>query len=360
MNKDRLLRLCQLLKERNCDAYFVTSPANVRYLSGYSGDEAYLLLAPGKYWLITDFRYQELAEQEALDFQVVMHRNGAPSLPQLIHTYCKELGASRLMFEKKHLSFALYDETSQALAGQTTLVPGGGLGEELRFIKDAAETACIRKACAATDRVFEALCNYIRPGVTEKEIAREIAYLIATEGCDNSFDIIIASGVNGSLPHAVPQADKAVARGELVTMDFGCLYQGYHADMTRTVMVGPPADWQKEIYGIVLEANKKAESLIKAGVKGADVDAAARDYITAQGYGQHFGHGLGHGVGLEIHEDPFMSRTCTHDLQSNCVITVEPGIYLPGQGGCRIEDTVLVTETGAEVLFASAKEMIIL
>jgi len=360
MNKERLPKLYRALKEQVCDAYFVTSPANVRYLSGYTGDEAYLLISPEQNWLITDFRYRELAEREAEAFQVVMHRNGAPSLPEVVRQYCGGLGVAKLMFEQQHITYALYAQTAQALSGQTELHPGGGLAEELRYVKDPEEIAKLRTACAATDRVFESICNYIRPGVTEKEIAREMRYLMEQENCDSGFSLIIASGVNGSLPHAVPQADKIVQQGELVTLDFGCLYQGYHADMTRTIMVGRPAEWQKELYAIVLEANRRAEALLKDGVKGAEVDAVARDYIIQQGYGEHFGHGLGHGVGLEIHENPFMSKTCPHTLRSGCVVTVEPGIYLPGRGGCRIEDSVLVTDIGNEVLFSATKEMIIL
>jgi len=360
MNKERLSRLYRSLQEQGCDAYFVTSPANVRYLSGYTGDEAYLLAAPGKNWLITDFRYRELAEREAVAFQVVMHRNSAPALPEVVRQYCEELGAEKLMIEKRHITYAMYAELEKSLSGRTEIAPGNGLAEELRYVKDPEEIVKLRIACSATDRVFSAICDYIRPGVTEKDIAREMRYLIEKENCDNGFSLIVASGVNGSLPHAIPQADKAVQPGELVTLDFGCLYQGYHADMTRTVMVGVPADWQKELYAIVQEANRRAEALIRDGAKGKDVDAAARDYIAAQGYGEHFGHGLGHGVGLEIHEDPFMSRICPHTLQSGCVVTVEPGIYLPGRGGCRIEDSVLVTDDGAEVLFASTKDMVIL
>lgn len=359
MKNTRAAAFYHKLAEQGGGAYLVTAPSNIRYLSGYTGDEAYLLVSPGHNWLITDFRYTEQAEREVCDFEVKLHRNNAPTLPQLILEYCQNLGIDKLIFETEHITYALYAQIAAVLQDRVQMIPGGGLIEELRYCKSPEELDALRVACAATDRVFTKMCGFIRPGLTEKDLARELLYFIGEEHCDNSFPIIIASGVNGSLPHAVP-SDKPVSKGELITMDFGCMYQGYHADMTRTVMLGQPAEWQKELYAIVLEANRRAEALVKAGVPGVEVDAAARDYITEQGYGERFGHGLGHGVGLDIHEKPFMSRTCEQILASGCVVTVEPGIYLPGQGGCRIEDSVLVTEGGAEILFTSTKEMVII
>lgn len=359
MSKHRLSQFRRTLAEAGLDAMFVANRSNVRYLSGYTGDDSYLLITAEKAAFITDFRYSEQAEQECPEFEVVPHRNSAPSLPQVVQSLCREQEARRLAFERKYLQYGLYDDLRSAVGAGVELVPVSGLVEKLRCVKEPAELEKLRLACAATDRAFAAICRYIRPGVTERDVARELYYAIQIQGCESSFRLIVAAGGNGSLPHAIP-SDKVIQPGEFVTIDFGCRYQGYHADMTRTVVVGQPDDKQRKLYRIVLEANLRAQAAIRAGLPTRDGDAAARDYIEAQGYGRNFGHGLGHGVGLDIHEDPFLSRVSEQILQTNCVVTVEPGIYLPGWGGLRIEDTVLVTENGCESLFQTTKELICL
>jgi Xaa-Pro aminopeptidase len=359
MIEARLSALRQALAAEKLDAIFSVDRANIRYLSGYTGDEAYLLIGKDKQFLITDFRYQEQAETECPEYQVTLHHHPAPPLPQVIKNLCAGQGIGRLGFERDHITYAMYDELNQAVADTAQLVPISGLAEGLRYVKSDFEVSMMRMACAATDQVLADICGYIKPGVTEKDVAREMLYFIMKQGCDASFPSIVASGTNGSLPHAIP-TDRQIKEHEFITMDFGCTYAGYHADMTRTVIIGKPDAKQKEIYAIVLEAKQRAEAVLRAGLTGQQVDAVARDFIAGKGYGANFGHGLGHGVGLDIHEQPRLNQSSEQVLQSGCLVTVEPGIYLPGWGGVRVEDTVLVTEAGHENLFYSQRELICL
>lgn len=359
MIKARLNALRQSMAAEKLDAMFFVNRSNIRYLSGYAGDEAYLLISRDRQVLITDFRYQEQAEAECPDYQVVLHQNPTVPWHKLAGDICAEQGVRRLAFERDHITYAMYDELREAIGGIAELVAMSGVAEALRYVKEEREISLMRQACAATDRVFAEICGSIKPGMTEKDLARELLYLIMKQGCEASFSSIVAAGPNGSLPHANP-SDRQIKEHEFITMDFGCAYAGYHADMTRTVIIGRPDAKQKEIYGIVLEAKQRAEKIIRAGLTGREVDAAARDYIAEKGYGENFGHGLGHGVGLDIHEGPRINQNCSQVLKSGCLVTVEPGIYLPGWGGLRIEDTVLVTESGHENLFTSERELICL
>lgn len=359
MIKGRISQLLKRLAELDIDAIFITNQANVRYMSSFSGDESYLLLSPGQQILITDSRYSEQAEQECPDYQIVLHRGKAAPLPQVVAGLCQTNDIKRLAFEQEYLSYALFDQLTQALADNTGLIPASGLIEQLRYIKSADETEALRRACAKTDLAFQQICGKIKPGISEKELAAELLYIIGKLGCESSFPIIIASGVNGSLPHAIP-SDKLLAENEFITMDFGCMYDGYHADMTRTVMLGKPDSKQRDIYNIVLTAKQKAEELIRHGAACKSVDAAARDYIASFGYKENFAHGLGHGVGLDIHEAPSLNASSEQFLQKGNFVTVEPGIYLPGWGGVRIEDTVLVEEDGYENMFTSPLDLLCL
>ena len=356
---DRVNRLCAKLKEQELDALFVTNESNVRYLSGYTNHDACLFIsASGDRRLITDFRYDEQARSECPDYQVLSFVKGRGGIYQTLAAACADNGVQTLGFEAAaitHADFLLLQQT----VPQLKLRDCGPIVESLRYTKDAQEEAMLRYACTATDRVFDKLCAYIRPGITEKQLEWQLLTFINEEGCESSFQPIVVAGERGSLPHGVA-GSRLLQQGDFITMDFGCLHQGYHADMTRTVLLGRPDAKQREIYDIVLEAHLRSLAAVKAGVGGAVVDAAARDYIGERGYGEQFGHGLGHGVGLDIHEDPFMNRSCTHVLEEGCFITVEPGIYLPGWGGVRIEDTVKVTARGGESLFTSSKELICL
>ena len=356
---DRINKLCALLKEKGLDAVFVTNESNVRYLSGYTNHEAYLFIsAGGDRRLITDFRYDEQAREECPDYDVVCFIKGKSGIYQSLSDACAENGVKRLGFEATdmtHANFLLMSET----VAPVEAVDCGPLVESLRYVKDDQEETLLRYACAATDRVFTRICEYIKPGLTEKQLEWQLLTFINEEGCDNSFQPIVVAGERTSLPHGMA-GERQLRKGEFITMDFGCMYQGYHADMTRTVFLGQPDPRQKEIYSIVLEANLLGMASFKAGIPGSLPDAAARDYITERGYGENFGHGVGHGVGLDIHEEPFMGPTCQRALEEGCFVTMEPGIYLPGWGGVRIEDTVKITRDGGESLFTSEKGLICL
>jgi Xaa-Pro aminopeptidase len=359
MHESRLRALINQLESQGMEAILLTSRANIRYLSGFSGDESYLFISSSQQVFITDSRYSEQAQRECPLFDIILHQGRERPLTQLVADLCRKEAIRRLAFESKHTSYALFEQLNKALAEQTQLLPSSGMVEKLRYIKSQQEIELLRHACQMTDIAFEQICEIIRPGISEKELAAELLYIIHNLGCDSSFPIIAASGVNGALPHAIP-SDKLLANNELLTLDFGCQYQGYHADMTRTVCLGQPSARQKEIYDIVLSAKSRAEQLIKAGVSCSEIDAAARGFIISQGYGDNFRHGLGHGVGLEIHEDPLLNPSATQMLHSGVLVTVEPGIYLPGWGGIRIEDTVAVTDDGYQSLFYSPLELLCL
>ena len=356
---ERVDRLCARLQEQGLDAVFITNESNVRYLSGYTNHDAVLFIsAAGERRLITDFRYGEQAEAECPDYQVLASARGKDGRYKVLAQCCAETGVRQLGFEPLAISYGDFLLLQKTL-DRVKLRPVLSLVEDLRYIKDAGEEELLRSACAATDRVFAKLCGFIRPGLTEKELEWELLTLVNREGCDSSFQPIVVAGERGSLPHGVA-GERRLQRGDFVTMDFGCTYQGYRADMTRTVLLGRPTPKQREIYDIVLEAHLRGFAAFKPGVPGRVPDAAARDYITERGYGENFGHGVGHGLGLDIHEEPFMGRTCDKVLEAGCFLTMEPGIYLPGWGGVRIEDTVKITVTGAESLFTSGKELICL
>jgi Xaa-Pro aminopeptidase len=358
----RLAKLREKMAAHNYDALLVVNESNVTYLSGYTNHDSFLFITGNAHGaaniFITDFRYTEQAAAECPDYESVLHRGTAPLLPVRISELCAKYGIKNLAFEYNHIGYARHQEIQQALTG-VEMVASKGLVEELRYIKDEAEGQRLRLACEATDRVFAAVCKFIRPGVTERQVEWEVIRNIREQGCDLSFNPIVVSGIRGSLPHGVAN-DKVVEKGEFITLDFGCLYEGYHADMTRTVFVGEPTAEQRQMYDTVLKAILAAEAFIKDGVTGAATDKVARDLIYQAGYEGRFGHGLGHGVGLDVHENPFMGEVHDFTLQAGNYLTVEPGIYIPGVGGVRIEDVVAVTKDGCDILYSSTKELICL
>ena len=359
MTNDRVNRLTALLREKELDAVFISNESNVRYLSGYTNHDAFLFIAQnGDRRLLTDFRYDEQARTECPDYQVLSFVKGKGGIYQMLEQSCAENGVKRLGFEAAALSHADYLLLTDTVKNVTT-ADCGPLVESLRYVKDEKEEALIRYACTATDRVFSKLCGFIRPGITEKQLEWQLLTIVNEEGCDSSFQPIVVAGEHGSLPHGMAD-ERKLQKGEFITMDFGCMYRGYHADMTRTVFLGRPDAKQKEIYDVVLEAHLRGMDAFKPGIPGSVPDAAARDYITERGYGENFGHGVGHGLGLDIHEEPFMNTSCRHILKEGCFVTMEPGVYLPGWGGVRIEDTVKITRDGGESLFTSEKGLICL
>ncbi len=357
MTQMRLERLRAELDARELDAVLIAKPENRAYLSGFTGSAGLLLISRDRAALITDFRYIEQATAQAPAFDVVkMESTNQAALARLVD----EWGVSRLGFEGDFLTVDDHRNYQQAAAGcQWTSITG--LVEGLRMIKDETEIELMRKAAAIADDAFAQILPLIKPGVLERDLATELEYRMKKLGAEGvAFETIVASGVRSSLPHGVA-SDKPLEQGDLVTFDFGALYQGYCSDMTRTVMVGEPTDKQREIYGIVLEAQKRGVAACRPGITGKELDAVCRSYIAEKGYGEYFGHGTGHGVGRFIHEGPRVSqRGGDVVLQPGMVVTVEPGIYLPGWGGVRIEDMLLITESGAESFTHSPKELLIL
>jgi Xaa-Pro aminopeptidase len=339
----RRSRAQQAIAEVEADAALVTSPANVRYLSGLvSSNAALLIQAAGPAVLATDSRYAEAAERDCADLELAVERQVETALAGV----AARAGCRVLAFEAQDLTverFAVL-EASEVYDGaqQPQLVPLGHLVETLRMIKDESEIELLGRACAITSAAFESLLDAVRPGQTERGFAVALERAMVDLGAEGlAFDTIVASGPNGAIPHHHP-SDRPFERGDLVTVDCGARYEGYHADMTRTVAVGEPATWQREIYELVAAAQLAGILAAVPGADVCDVDSAARDMIEAAGHGPHFQHGLGHGVGLEVHEAPMMGYGRTGRLVDRVPVTVEPGVYLPARGGVRIEDTLVV------------------
>jgi Xaa-Pro aminopeptidase len=347
----RLASLRAKMDEEDLEALWVTGPANRRYLTGFTGTSGYVLVTLHKAVFFTDFRYMEQAAGQVKNCEIRQH--GPNVLPDL-KAALEEERIVRLGFEQEHVSYGTYLELARDLPG-VELVPAKGLVEQLRMVKDAGEVEILRQAARIADEAFEHILSFVRPGVTEKEVAWELETFMRSKGADSaSFDTIVASGARSALPHGVA-SDKPIAEGELVTFDFGAYYRGYCSDLTRTVMVGKETGKHREIYDIVLEAQMHALENLRPGMTGKEADALTRNIIQRYGYSDYFGHGTGHGIGLEIHEAPWLSVTGETVLQPGMTVTVEPGIYLPGFGGVRIEDDVVITDTGAERLTASPK-----
>lgn len=351
----RLAKLRERLAANNLDAAFLYSKENRRYISGFTGSTGYVVVTAKKAYFITDFRYKDQAQEQCKGFEVIIH--GSSALMSEIKKAVLDNGVKRIGIEDNFMTVAMYESLKCNLEG-VEIAPLKDMMEVIRMIKDADEVANIEKAANIADIAFNHILGFIKPGVTEKEVALELEYAMKKNGAtDCSFESIVASGVRSSLPHGV-FTEKVINNGEFLTLDFGCVYNGYCSDMTRTVFVGKADEKQKEIYNTVLEAQERALEQIKPGLLGKDVDKVARDIITAAGYGENFGHGLGHGVGLAVHEEPRVSPLGERILEAGMIITDEPGIYISEYGGVRIEDLVLVTEDGYRTLSKSPKHLI--
>jgi len=345
-----------LLEGAGVEAFYVTNPENRFYLSGFSGTAGALLLCRNDLFLLTDFRYTVQAELECPSFKIIeINDSYIDTLAQIL----KEKNISRLGCEGDHLSYNQFLILKDKLAG-IDIKGTSGLVEKLRLNKDDAEIKNIEEAVRLADRALEQVLPGIKPGVPEREIALKLEYSMKSMGADGvAFNIIVASGPRSALPHGVASS-RRLQKGDMVTIDFGAVYRGYHSDITRTVVLGEPEPRQEEIYSIVLEAQVQAVKAIRSGVRASDIDRVARDIITRNGYGECFGHSTGHGLGLNIHESPRLSSKDETVLQAGMVVTVEPGIYLPDWGGVRIEDTVLVEESGCRVLTRAPKDKLMI
>lgn len=351
---NRTARIREILRSIDADGIIAYSPENRRYLSGFTGSTGYVIISDRYKGFVTDFRYTEQAGKQCEGFEII--ENGNPLTEYLADTV-KKYGITRLAYEDGYMTVAFYEQLKQKLAG-IELIPLKGAGEEIRIIKDENELKNIQKAAEIADSAFNHILGYIKPGITENDISLELEYFMKRNGASgNSFEAIVASGLRSSMPHGVA-TNKEINMNDLLTLDFGCVYNGYCSDMTRTIVVGKADEEQKKIYDIVLKAQLEALVHIKAGVLGKDVDKVARDIISNAGYKDNFGHGLGHGVGLAIHEKPTLSPMGDRVLEKNMVVTDEPGIYIPGFGGVRIEDLVVVGEDGPIVYSKSPKELI--
>jgi len=354
----RLSALRRKLAEQNLDAILITQPENQRYLSGFTGSAGVLLISQDQAIIATDFRFFEQVARQALDFQLAkVEGKFAALLPQLV----EQVEAKRVGFESAHLTFDQHREWAEVAEG-FELVPTKDIVEDLRAVKDEDELNTIKKAVALSDAAFAHILGSIEPGMTERDVAWELESYMRTHGAEKvAFDLIIGAGPNGAMPHATV-SDRAIQAGEPIVIDLGAALDGYHSDLTRTICLGEPDDKLREIYGLVLRAQLAAEDWIegiKPGMTGKEADVIARRVIEEAGYGEQFGHGLGHGVGLAIHEKPTLGKLSEDVLKPGMVVTIEPGIYIPGWGGVRIEDMVVLREGGVEVLSQATKEPIV-
>ncbi len=351
----KLQKLRETFKKNNIDGMLLTSKHNRRYMTNFTGSSGVALITEDQAILITDFRYTEQAAEQAKEFEIIQHKG---PIQQEVADQVEKLGIKNLGFEKDYMTYSQYDLYRSTL--KTELVAIAGVVEKLRLIKTPDEIKIIRDAADIADAAFKHILDYIKPGVTELDVSNELEFFMRRSGAaSSSFDIIVASGYRSALPHGVA-SEKVIEKGDFVTLDFGAYYKGYCSDMTRTVSVGEPSDKLKEIYDIVLESQLRCMDQIKPGMTGKEADAIARDYITEKGYGEYFGHSLGHGIGLEVHEGPGLSKNSDVVFEPGMIVTVEPGIYLQGIGGVRIEDDTIITEDSNETLIHSPKDLIIL
>ena len=351
----KLVKLRQALIDLNIDALLITNEYNRRYMTGFTGTAGVAVVSKDDAVFITDFRYTEQAQAQIQDFRIVQH-NG-PIFAE-VATQVALMGAKTIGFEKDSMSYATYEIYKDSV--KSDFVPVSGVIEKIRLIKTQEEINIIKAACEIADNAFTHILDYIKPGQTELDVSNELEFFMRKQGAtSSSFDIIVASGVRSALPHGVA-TDKVIEKGDFVTLDFGALYNGYISDITRTIAVGQPSEKLVEMYNVVLESQLLALEKVGPGMTGIEADAVARDYLKSKGYGEAFGHSTGHGIGLEVHEGPGLSFRSNTVLEPNMVVTIEPGVYLPGIGGVRIEDDILITEAGNERLTHSTKELIIL
>ena len=349
--REQLRRFQEALKAEGLDGAVIAAPeqlssTNLRYLSGFTGSSAYLLISPQKAWILTDFRYLEQAASESPEFEVVRHKS---PIAETLAELCRDNAVWRLGFESEKVLHGLWLQWNDTVP--VVWQPLNGLVERLRIVKTADEIAAIREAARIAGESLMALLPSLS-GRKESDVALDLELGMRQRGAESlGFSTIVGAGERGALPHAHPTS-RVIASGELVTIDFGGQVNGYKSDETITVAIGEPPAKLREIWEIVAEAQQRGIAAVKPGATSRDVDSAVRGYIDSKGLGEYFGHGTGHGVGLDIHEDPFASQRASEEkvLTEGMTITVEPGIYLPGVGGARLEDTLVVTRDGAERL----------
>jgi Xaa-Pro aminopeptidase len=343
-----------ILGEKALEGILFFSPENIRYITGFSGSEGYLLTEKYENLLLVDSRYITQAHEETKDCRVILIDKGIKSVAAQISA----LGLRRVGFEAQRISVALFEQLQENLQ-ETEMVPIKDELERLRSLKAGDEITFIEQAIQVAEEAWEKVLAMVKPGTREDELALELEYCMKKGGAEGiAFDIIVAAGPRAALPHAQP-SERSIAEGDFVLFDFGARYRGYCSDESCTVIAGRATDEQRRIYSIVKDAHDRAIEQVKPGVRLAEIDAAARNHINQSGHGEHFGHGTGHGVGLAVHEWPAVGKGSQDVAEVGMVFTIEPGIYIPGWGGVRIEDMLLITPDGCKVLTAIPKDLMI-
>jgi len=347
-------KIREIAHKKNVEGILFFSPENIRYLTGFSGSEGYLFVGNDENLLLVDSRYITQAHEETKACRVSLVNKGIRGVAAQISA----VGLRRLGFEAQSISVALFEQLKEGLQ-QVEVIPIKDELERLRGLKTGEEIAVIRQAIGIAEEAWKTVLEMVKPGAQEAEVALELEYRMKKGGAEGtSFDCIVASGPRAALPHAQPTS-RPIEEGDFVLFDFGSRYRGYCCDETCTVAVGRATEEQQHIYGIVKDAHDRAIAQVKPGARLAAIDAAAREIIDQAGHGEHFGHGTGHGVGLAVHEWPVVGKDSQDVAEQGMVFTIEPGIYIPGWGGVRIEDMVLVTADGCEVLTTISKDLMI-
>lgn len=374
ITENRLTKLREKFKQQDIDAVLINKRENYIYLSGFTGTAAQLIITQNEAILVTDFRYIQQADRQAKGYKIIQYQGSSINV---INEELIKLDVNKLGFEESYITYSAYTEFKTKLTrhgdgspvlkeslqkGEPSpcLVPLEGMIEKLRITKDQLEIEVINKAVQIADNAFTYILGYIKPGVMETEIAAEIEFFMKKQGAKGaSFETIVASGERSSMPHGVASSKK-LENGDVITLDYGAIYEDYCSDMTRTVFLGKIDADMKKIYETVQKAQLDALEGSLAGLTGKEIDLIARNIIVSNGYGSNFGHGLGHGVGLEIHEEPRLSPSGSIKMEPGMVVTIEPGIYIPGKGGVRIEDMIVIGDNGPQVLTTSSKDIIVI
>lgn len=345
----RIDRLRQFLNDKGLSGIFIKGLSSIRYFTGFSGDDSLVFIDNRQAIIITDSRYTLQAASQATECLVMEQKEGLWKIAGKLNISGKHIG-----FDGECFSYHDYDCLREEM-GDADLSSVSLVG--LRSIKEEAEIEMIKKAVAISDIAFELMLNNLHAGMRETEAAALLEFEMRRLGSEGvAFPTIVASGIRSALPHGIATS-KLIENGDFVTFDFGAIYEGYHSDITRTVVIGKSSSWQRELYGLVKDAQLLGIKSARAGITGAELDSIVRSYITSLGYGQYFGHGLGHGVGLDIHELPVASKRGKEKLETNMVVTVEPGIYIPGKGGVRIEDVIVIAPDGCNILTNASKQL---
>lgn len=351
-----LKKIISYMKEHNIEGFFISKPQNVRYVSKYTSDDSYLLITENEYFFITDPRYTEQAQLECPNYNIINWREQGNSVAGAVEYIIDKLNLHNFAFEGDSVNFNLYNELTTSVTAES--IPLTGVIEKLRAIKTPDEIQNLRAACQIADRAFDRIIKDIRVGITEKELASKLSHYMVMEGADTKpYGNILISGKRTSLLHGIP-SNKVIEYGDFVLMDYGCGFNGYLSDMTRTVVVGKATPEQREVYSLEKKMLEDATKTMKAGALATEVYNASIEAIKDTKYFQYHYSGIGHGIGLYVHEIPFMGPKSKEVLKENNVITIEPGIYIPNWGGVRIEDQILITKDGNESLTNSSRELI--